>query len=135
MEADDPNEVNAAMLDAIEASGYDLGEWDEILSRELNTFKEGEKYDYVTDLRRTFNTEVSAPLSQKIFAKLPAHVFYDIKKPTVDAQQNEYHLNPYNTARKYPFQTFFDMRRHEEWIASREAQRNINNSVSMHNRI
>ena len=117
IEAEDEGEINAAMVDAVEAAGYDMAEWDAILSRELNTFKEGESYDYVTDLRRTFNEGVSTSLGDKIFRKLPNHVFYDIKKPLhKDGTYSEYYLNPYNTARKYPFQSFTDMRRHEQWL-------------------
>lgn len=58
-----------------------MEEWDKILAREFDTFKEGEKYDYVTDLRRTFDAGVSTSTAEKIFKKLPAHVFWDIKKP------------------------------------------------------
>ena len=105
-----------------------MEEWDKILSREFNTFKEGEKYDYVTDLRRTFDESVSTSTATKIFNKLPAHVFWDIKKP--QSKEEEYYLNPYNTARKYPFESFFDMRRHEDWIQAKDEKRNINNSVS-----
>lgn len=43
------------MFDQIQQAGFDIEEWDKILAREFDTFKEGEKYDYVTDLRRTFD--------------------------------------------------------------------------------
>ena len=47
------------MFDQIQSAGFDIEEWDKILAREFDTFKEGEKYDYVTDLRRTFDSSVS----------------------------------------------------------------------------
>ncbi len=43
------------MFDQMQAAGVDTEEWDKILAREFNTFAEGEKYDYATDLRRTFD--------------------------------------------------------------------------------
>ena len=55
IEGEEEAEVRAAVFDAISESTFDQEEWDKILARELNTFKEGEKYDYVTDLRRTFD--------------------------------------------------------------------------------
>lgn len=77
---------------------------------------------------------MSTSTEQKIFKKIPAHVFWDIKKPLAGTNEEMY-LNPYNTARKYPFQSFFDMRRHEEWLKAKEENRNIKAGVSQHNRI
>ena len=85
-------------------------------------------------MRRTFDQAVSTPLGAKIFKRLPQHVFWDIKKPLTRTHE-EFYLNPYNPARKYPFETFFDMRNHEEWLKSKEEMRNINNSVSKYSRI
>ena len=121
------------MFDQMAEAGIDMEEWDKILAREFDTFKEGEKYDYVTDLRRTYDEQLSQSQAQKIFKRIPAHVFWDIKKPLT--QPKEYYLNPYNTARKYPYETFFDMRRHEAWLKSKEEKRNIDDNVSKHNRI
>ena len=53
----------------------------------------------------------------------------DIKKPQGQVKQEMY-LNPYNTARKYPFETFFDMRNHEDWLATKEHQRNLKQNIS-----
>lgn len=134
LEAGDEAEVRAAMYDEALEAGYDMEEWDAILSRELDTFKPGEKYDYATDLRRTYDSSLGESLEAKIFKRLPSHVFWDIKTPRGNAKQEMY-LNPYNTARKYPFETFFDMRNHEDWLQSRAEQRNLANNVSRHNRI
>ena len=86
------------------------------------------------DLRATFDEGVSTSTADKIFKKMPAHVFWDIKKPQT-TEQHEYYMNPYNPARKYPFETFFDMRNHEEWLKTKEENRNINANVSKYTRI
>lgn len=56
IEGEEENDIRIAMFDAMESEQeMNIEEWDKILAREFNTFKEGEKYDYVTDLRRTFD--------------------------------------------------------------------------------
>jgi len=69
------------MFDHMTEAGYSNEEWDEILSREFNTFQKGEEYDYVKDLRRTYDEGLATSSYRKIFDKLPEHVFWDIKKP------------------------------------------------------
>ena len=59
IEGEEQEEVLAAMYDQIEAAGFDVEEWDKILAQEFNTFQEGEKYDYVKDLRRTYDQSLS----------------------------------------------------------------------------
>jgi len=73
-------------------------------------------------------------MEERIFNKLPAHVFWDIKKPLIE-RSTEFYMNPYNVARKYPYESFFDMRNHEEWLKGKEENRNINPSCSRHNRL
>ena len=133
LEGEDQEEVQAMMFDQLEAQGINLEEWDKILAQEFNTFKEGESYDYVTDLRRTYDASLAESTASKIFRRIPDHVFWDIKKPQVNTGE-KMNLNPYNTARKYPFETFFEMRQHEEWLKSKEEQRNLNNNISKHTR-
>jgi len=72
--------------------------------------------------------------TEKAFKKLPPHVFWDIKKP-LNEPSRDVPMNPWNPSREYPHANFFDMRSHEDWLASRPAQRNINNTVSRHTRI
>ena len=134
VDAEDESEIRIAMLNAVEDAGFSTEEGDKILAREFNTFAEGEKYDYATDLRRTFDSAVATPLETKIFKRIPKHVFWDIKKP-LTGHQKDFFINPYNPARKYPFETFFDMRNHEEWLQSREEKRNITANISRHTRI
>lgn len=111
-----------------------MQEWDKILAHEFDTFAKGEKYDYVTDLRRTFGQNMALSTEQKAFKKLPAHVFWDIKKP-VKPNNRDVPVNPWNPSREYPHSNFFDMRNHEDWLASRPQQRNINPTISRHTRI
>ena len=135
IEAADDGETRAAMFDEIEEKGgYDMEEWDKILAREFDTFAQGEKYDYVTDLSRTFGSNMAMSTTQKAFKRLPKHVFWDIKKP-VHEEIREIPVNPWNPSRAYPHKNFFDMRNHEDWLETRIAQRNINNTVSRHTRI
>ena len=134
LEGEEEADIRVAMMDAIESAGVPIEEWDKILARELNTFQEGEKYDYATDLRRTFDEGVSTTTASKIFKKIPSHAFWDIKKPLHGTDQ-EYYLNPYNPARKYPFESFFDMRQHEQWLKDKEEKRNINCNISRHTRL
>lgn len=100
------------------------------MAREFDTFKKGEKYDYATDLRRTFDEGLSTSSFDKIFAKLPDHVFWDIKKP--QTQSEEMYMNKWNAARAYPNRSFFDMRRHEDWMQSKEEKRNLTENISRH---
>ena len=133
MEGGDEAEVRAAVFDAVAEAGYNTEEWDAILAREFDTFKNGEKYDYTKDLRHTFDASLGESLEQKIFKKIPSHAFWDIKVP--QEKKQEMYLNPYNTARKYPFETFFDMRNHEDWLRNKAEQRNLKNNVSRYNNI
>ena len=128
IEAEEENEIRLAMYDSIDEAGFSAEEWDEILAREFNTFQKGEKYNYVTDLRRTFNDGLATSSYDKIFAKLPDHVFWDIKKPQM--REEEYYMNRWNAARQYPFSSFFDMRRHEDWMQKREEKRNLTENIS-----
>ena len=81
MEGGDEAEVRAAVFDAATEAGYNTEEWDAILAREFDTFKEGEKYDYSKDLRHTFDASLGESLENKIFKKIPSHAFWDIKVP------------------------------------------------------
>jgi len=134
IEGGEETEIRIAMFDAIEETGIELEEWDKILARELDTFKAGEKYDYTVDLRRTFDEHLAVPREAKIFAKIPDHVFWDIKTPHKGVVNHQY-INPYNPARQYPFQSFFDMRSHEDWLEDRETKRNLVSGISRHNRV
>lgn len=53
------------------------------MDAEFASFLNGEKYDYVKDMRKAYSEDLATPLSAKIFKTIPAHVFWDIKKPLV----------------------------------------------------
>lgn len=132
IEAEDENETRMVLFDQMEEAGFSKEEWDQILAREFNTFQEGEKYDYTIDLRRTFDEGLSTSSFDKIFAKLPDHVFWDIKKP--QSPDEHFYMNKWNAARQYPNKSFFDMRRHEDWIQSKEEKRNLTDNISKYTR-
>ncbi len=51
------------------------------MDEEFSVFKNGQEYDYVTDLRDGFKNSLKKPLARRIFETIPDHVFWDIKKP------------------------------------------------------
>lgn len=89
------------------------------LDQELAIFKEGEKYDFVKDLKHAHKESIETSTANKIFKTIPDHVFWDIKKPFRDALENTT-TNPWNPARKREFDSFFDQRSYEEWLEARK---------------
>lgn len=131
-DADDSDEIRISIVrDAELESDVDREALREKMDNEFAMFLKGEKYDYVTDLRRSLQDELATPLSAKIFKTIPEHVFWDIKKPRVGTE-SEYFSNPYNPSRKNPNINFFEMRKHEDWIKSRKEQRNLTAGISHH---
>lgn len=53
-EEDQAEEMRIAVMESIYEDAIPTDEWDSIIDRELNIFKDGEKYDYVSDLRRGY---------------------------------------------------------------------------------
>ena len=51
------------------------------LDEQLSVFKEGEKYDYVKDLKDAFKDGLSRSTADKILDTIPLHAFWDIKVP------------------------------------------------------
>lgn len=88
--SDDPesDEFRIQLMEDLEADNVSLDKWNEIMCNELGVFKGGEKYDYVTDIRRQFDPSLTTSKIDKIFATIPEHVFWDIKKP-LDRNQEE----------------------------------------------
>lgn len=52
---EEADELRVALLDEMRGNDLPVDDWNEMLDRELSVFKNGEKYDYVTDLRRTYD--------------------------------------------------------------------------------
>ena len=90
------------------------------MDAEFELFLKGEKYDFVTDLRKSFDEELSTSLESKILKTIPEHVFWDIKKPLFDHSSEWYYDNKINPARKSGRNNFFTMRKEEEWLNDRK---------------
>lgn len=109
-------------------SPFSEDEFNKVLDQEFSIFKDGEKYDFVTDMKDAFKNSLRKPTSIKIFETIPEHVFWDIKKPLI-GEQNKIH-NPYNPFRKYPYESFFDMRDNDEYMQRRTHKDNIRDNIS-----
>jgi len=60
---------------------FSVKDFDEVLTKEFGVFKEGEKYDYVKDLKNAYKDSLKTTAEQRILATIPDHVFWDIKTP------------------------------------------------------
>lgn len=100
----------------------------EKMEAEFSSFIKGEKYDYVTDMRKAYAHELATPMAHKIYKTLPDHVFWDIKKPLV-AEEVTYE-NPYNPGRAHYNVNFFEARKLEQWHRSRKDRKYLEAGVS-----
>ena len=75
-------------------------------------FKAGEKYDYVKDMKNAHSEGLKTSTANKILKTIPDHAFWDIKKPYKDALVSTV-TNPWNPARRYQHDSFFDQRDYE----------------------
>ena len=135
LEGDEENfeEVRLAMLSEMEESSpFSLDEFNSVLDKEFSVFRDGEKYDYIKDLKDAYKTGLAKSSAEKIFDTLPDHVFWDIKLPQVRDEQR--FMNPYNSFRKYHVQSFFDAREYEHYMARRTKKQNIDDAVSTYRR-
>ncbi len=112
------DQIRLAILAEMEQkSPFTEDEFNEVLDKEFSVFKDGEKYDFVKDLKEAFSPALSKPTNEKILETIPDHVFWDIKKPlTADPQR---FMNPYNSFRQYHTTSFFDAREYEEYMDRR----------------
>jgi len=100
------NDMRVIFFEQMEQdSPFNENDWSAIISKEFNVFQEGEKYDYVKDMRHAYSEGLSKSLSEKIFETIPDYVFWDIKKP-INMEQN-YHIHRYNPARPLTETSFF----------------------------
>lgn len=107
-------------------------DFDAVLDKELAIFNKGEKYDYVKDLKEAYKVSLATSTEQKIFATIPDHHFWDIKKPQQAAVMIK--KNRYNPFRGAEFDNFFEMRDSENYMASQHKKENRNDAVSMYRR-
>ncbi len=106
--------------------------FESVLQENLDVFKNGEKYDFVKDLRDAYKKSLAQSVEKQILATIPDHHFWDIKKP----QQKEIYVpkNRYNPFRGREFADYFEMVNQEEYMASQHDQDNRNPSVSYYRR-
>lgn len=120
------DEFRIQLMEDLEADNVSLEKWNEIMCNELGVFKGGEKYDYVTDIRRQFDPSLATSKIDKIFETIPEHVFWDIKKPLDRHQEEVLRENQYNPTRQHYANDFFDLRATEEWRRNRDTKRDLN---------
>lgn len=130
---DDINELRIALMDEMqENSPFNEDEFSDILDKEFSIFKNGEKYDFVKDIKDAFSQSLEKPSSEKILDTIPDHAFWDIKTPQKADPQR--FMNPYNSFRKYHTSSFFDAREYEEYMDRRTKKNNLRDSISTHRR-
>lgn len=116
---EDIDEIRLALLDEMEqTSAFSADEFNDLLDKEFSVFKNGEKYDFVRDLKDAFSNGLERSAADKILDTIPEHAFWDIKTPIRSDPQR--FMNPYNSFRKYHVSSFFDSREYEEYMDRRK---------------
>lgn len=95
----------------------------------MSKFEKGEKYEFVKDLRKSYAAGLASSEAEKIFKTIPAHAFWDIKKPLNSIDQKAF-SNSYNPNRAYEKIDFFDTRTGEQWLKDKRGNRNINPTIT-----
>ncbi len=130
---EDQDAIRGALLDELQAtSAFSIDEFNEILDKEFSVFKNGEKYDFVADLKDAFSGSLERPAADRILDTIPDYVFWDIKTPQLPDMQRV--MNPYNAFRQYHTSSFFDAREYEEYMERRTHKNNLNDGVSTRRR-
>lgn len=131
---DNADEVRLTLLQEMDqsTSPFSVEEFDTVLDKEFSVFKNGEKYDFVRDLKDAFSAGLERSAAEKIFDTIPEHAFWDIKTP-VRADPQRF-MNPYNSFRKYHVSSFFDSREYEEYMDRRTIKNNLRDGVSTYRR-
>lgn len=130
---DDSDDLRIALIEEIEQNApFNDEEFSEVLDREFSVFKNGEKYDFVKDMKDAFADGLEKPASEKILETIPDHAFWDIKTPQIADPQR--FMNPYNSFRKYHTSSFFDAREYEEYMDRRTRKNNLRDSISTYRR-
>lgn len=111
---------------------FDIEKMHEQLDKELGVFKKGEKYDVVKDLKDAYADSMATSTEQKIFDTIPAHYFWDIKRPL--SKPTFTRENRYNPFRGKEYDNFFEQRDAEEYFERQEKKTNVRDSVSLHRR-
>jgi hypothetical protein len=134
VDEEDEDAFRLAMIKELEegTSGFNVDDFAAILDKELAVFKNGEKYSYVKDLKDAYHTSLSQTKEERIFATIPDHIFWDIKKPLQPAPLMK--RNRYNPFRGKEFENFFAQRDFEGYIEEQERHENRNAAVSFFHR-
>lgn len=124
-----------AFLDDMEKnSPFQVDEFNKVLDANFSVFKNGDKYDFVRDMKDAFAGGIKKTAAEKIFDTIPDHVFWDIKVPKNMGISQQYYMNPYNSFRKYPVESFFDAQATEEYMDRRTKKNNLRDGVSTYRR-
>ena len=83
VDEEDPDAFRLALMTELQTktSGFDIEDFHKVLSKELGVFEQGEKYDYVKDMKHAYQNSLRTSTEAKIFATIPEHYFWDIKTP------------------------------------------------------
>lgn len=113
-------------------SPFDIEEFHAVLNKELGVFGSAEKYSVAKDLKEAYQESLSKTKEQRIFETIPAHYFWDIKRPQQDT--GFFRENRYNQYRGREYENFFEMRDAEEYFNRQKKKTNVADSVSLHRR-
>lgn len=100
----------------------------------MDAFKEGEEYDFVTDLRRGFKGALEKPLEDKLIEQLPDYVFWDVKPYIKTKMEETYDHNRANPMKPQQYRTFFDYRNTLEYFHNQTERTNVADHKSLFRR-
>ena len=83
LDAEDEDAFRLALFEELETQNapFDMDEFSKTMDKEFAIFKGVEKYSFVKDITEAYKDSLAETTEQKIFKTIPAHVFWDIKKP------------------------------------------------------
>lgn len=64
-----------------ETSGIKLEKFHATLDKEFAVFLDTSKYDYIKDIKEGYRHGLNQSMESRMFATIPEHAFWDIKKP------------------------------------------------------
>jgi len=137
MDESDETDMRVQIFEALHSqpnyAGFDVDDFYAVLDEEFSVFKEGEEeYDFVTDLHKAYDDDLSLSTAAKIFRTIPDHVFWDIKKPLKPEEQIV--SNPYHPGRMYPWVNFFELVDYEESLDRKTRHPNLRDAQTLYRR-
>jgi len=76
----------------------------------------------VSDLQRGFSKTLSKPEKDRLFDKLPEHVFWDVKVPLFN--RPDMLINRFNPLKTYQYGSFLDFKYDDEYFFRRSMNPN-----------